>query len=121
MTQPGRIDQITVMRQSQRSLYIIEDKRLGIFSRTAARRRISDMSHADIAFQFFQVSFHERLIQKAHFLYAAHSAFRPFRIADRDAAAFLPSVLQCKKPIINTGSHIVSVKIIDTKNTTLFP
>ena len=45
-----RIDQVTVMGQSQSTLYIIQYQRLCILSGGSSRCRIADMSHTDVAF-----------------------------------------------------------------------
>ena len=75
------------------------------------------MTHADIAAQVVQIVFIKGLVDKPHSLVAHHFSLRAFRVADCDAAALLPPVLQGKKSVIDRGSYILLTgEIIHAKN-----
>ena len=66
----GSVHQISVMRQSQCPLHVIEYQRLCIFSRTAARGGIPHMADADIPLKLFQVLRVKGLVHQPHILNA---------------------------------------------------
>ena len=60
------IDQVSIVCQPQCALDVIEYQRLCIFSDTAPRGRIPDMSHSDIPGQFLQFLCPKHFIDKSH-------------------------------------------------------
>jgi len=70
------IDQISVVRQCQRPLDIIQHKGLGIFSRGGARRGIAHMPHSDIPFHPLQILRRKHLIDKPHPFVGGNPALR---------------------------------------------
>ena len=87
-----RIDQIAVMGKSQGSFHIIQYKRLGIFPGGAAGGRIPHMPDSNIPLQPFQRLRGKSLVQQPHIPHTGNPV-GAFRITDRNAAAFLSSVL----------------------------
>ena len=78
------------------------------------------MTYADITIQPFYAFRCKRLIYQTHMLFRAYTSLRTVGIAYRNTAAFLPSVLQGKEPVINRGGYIPAIKIIHAKDAALF-
>ena len=62
--QVGGVYQIAVMGQGQRSFYVRNHKRLGVFRSGTAGGRITHMADAQIATDFFHIFFMEHFADK---------------------------------------------------------
>ena len=74
------------------------------------------MADTDIALHSLKIFLREDLIHQPHSLMGDHLALGTHGIADCDATALLPAMLQGKQPIIDCRCHIISVKIIHAKD-----
>ncbi len=92
----GRIEQIAVMGQGQSPLDIVQNQRLRIFTAAAAGRGIAHMAHANVAVKGLQRLRPKDLVAQPHALVDADRPLGAAGIADRDAAALLPPVLEGK-------------------------
>jgi hypothetical protein len=78
------------------------------------------MTYADVAsLQTTQLTLSEHFVYQAHALHRLYFALGALGIADSDAAALLASVLEGKQAVVNGRCHIMTVKIVDTKNAAL--
>ncbi len=85
------------MRDGERPLDVAHHERLGVLADAGPRRGITHMAHGDAAFQVVQHVVAERFRHKAHrFRIGDHAA-----VVHRDAAAFLPPVLQGEQAVVS--------------------
>ena len=113
------IGQVTIMCDRKNPFHIINNQRHRIFCSGTARRRISDMSDTKISLQFLKRLFIEYFIYQSK---AFLGMYFPLSICirHRNTTAFLSSVLQCKKSIINRWCNISAIHIIGSKHTAFF-
>ena len=96
-----RIDQVSVMRQSQSPFDIRQHKGLGVFRHGSPRSRITHVSDGDISLHFCQ-----RVLMK-HFIYQSQIFVKtdipglPVCSGDSYPAGFLPPVLQGGQSVVN--------------------
>ena len=119
MPERRRVNQVAIVGERKCSFYIIQYKGLRVLARGCARRGIAHMSHANIAFQRFKIVWRKHFIDQPHSLVGCHFSLWPACLTHGNATALLSPVLQCKKPVINRGCDIVSVKIINAKDAAL--
>ena len=119
MAELKRVDQVAVVRERERALRIVQDEGLCIFARRGTGCRIPDVADCNVSLQGFQLFPAEILIDKTHALDCLDTALRTTCVADRDAAALLPAVLQRKEPIVDGRCDILTlIEIIDAENAT---
>ena len=113
------IGQVTIMCDRKNSFHIINNQRHRIFCSGTARRRISDMSDTKISLQFLKRLFIEYFIYQSKAFLGMYFSLS-ICIRHRNTTAFLSSVLQCKKSIINGWCNISAIHIIGSKHTAFF-
>ena len=112
------IDQVSVVGKRQRSLDIVENKRLRILDGALPGCRIPDMSDTDVAFESLEALRVEILVHQSHAPPASDCSLRTVCVTDRNPAALLSPVLQGKKAIIDGRRHLfLAGEIIDTEDT----
>ena len=75
------------------------------------------MTHTNVALQLLQIFRCKHLIDQAHSLRRKDFPLWSLCVRNCNTTALLSTMLQCKQSIINTGCHIITVKIVNTEYT----
>ena len=118
--QVGRVDQVAVVGQSQRTFYVGDYQRLGVLRTGTAGGGVTYMSEAQIARQAFQAVFMENFTDQPGVLATVIIPHRPVRIGGYDAAGFLSPVLQRREPVIDGMGYTAALRIQNTENAAFF-
>ena len=121
LPQLGRVHQIAVVGQPQGALHVVEHQRLGVLTGAAARSGVAHVAHPDISVHPLQMLRLKHFIAKPHSLVCGNLPLGSLRIADCDAAALLPPVLQGEKPVIDGRCHVCAIQVVDSENPAFFP
>ena len=113
------IYKVSVVRQSERTLDVIQDKRLCVVHVERAGSGITDMADTNVALQILKLISLKYLVQKPQSAVGIHASFRPVGIGHRNAAGFLSAVLQSFQTKIDGPADISAVRIIDSEHTAL--
>ena len=115
-----RVDKISVVRQRECSLDIIQNERLRVLTVRRSGRRIAAVTDPDIAMKAVQILLFKHLADETEIFMIQIIVRRLIRIGYCDAARFLSSVLKRAEAIINKRCDISAVSVISTENTALF-
>ena len=110
------VDQVSVVGQSQSSLYIVQHQRLGVDQSGGSCGGVPHMSDSQIAMEAVEVFFFKYLADQSHAFVGINISLRSFGVAYGNAAGLLPSVLESRESIVDRRRYVISGKVIDTEN-----
>ncbi len=116
LSQGDGIREVAVMCEGKCTLYVLGNERLRVLQNAGASRGISDVSDGDRALEGIDHVVGKHLTDQTHVLLAAD----PSVVIDSDAAAFLASVLQREKTVVNERGDLKTIPVENTKNTAFF-
>jgi len=114
-TQLVRVDEVAVVRESQRALVGVVDDRLGVLEKRLSRRRVADVADGGAPRKPRDASLVEEVVDVPHPLLDEDAAAVP----RRDAGGFLPAVLEGVQAEVGQVRGVAVA--VDPEHTALFP